>query len=196
MKRIFIIAVLLIAGLLAGVLTAHWQRSAAAPEVATLFATPRLLDWPALVDERGDPISASSFSTEWDLLFFGFTRCPDICPMTLGRLRTAIGQLPADERPRVWLVSVDPTHDKSEVLRDYLAFFDASFRGLTGTEAQIESLATQLGVAYSRVPQEEGYTMSHSAALFLLDREGRYAGLFTTPHDWPTISQDLARIVN
>ena len=127
----------------------------------------------------------------WDLLFFGFTRCPDICPMTLGRLRGLADRLPPGQAPRIWLVTVDPEHDTVSVLKKYVSFFDPDFAGITGAEPAIAELAGALGVAYARVPEGDSYTMTHSAALFLIDPDGRYAGLFNTPHQWEHITHDL-----
>ncbi len=193
MKRSLLIATILLAGLAAG-LTAGLLHREPAPRAATLFATPRELPPLQLIDQDGAPLTPERFEGRWDVLFFGFTRCPDICPMTLGRLRGLARQLPERRAPRIWLVTVDPEHDTAAVLRKYVSFFDPDFSAVTGTGQSIDELARALGVAYVKVPDGDSYTMSHSAALFLIDPGGRYAGIFNTPHDWRLIARDLGRL--
>ena len=193
MKHKLLIATILLAGLAAGMLASLVHRQPAL-RAATVFDTPRGLPAPELTDQDGVRLTPDRFEDRWDVLFFGFTRCPDICPMTLTRLRGLADKLPPGQAPRVWLVTVDPEHDTAPVLSKYVSFYDPDFAAITGSGQAIGELAGALGVAYAKIPDGDSYTMSHSAALFLIDPDGHYAGLFNTPHDWGNIMHDLEQL--
>lgn len=197
MTKNLLVVVALVAGAAAGLGLALLERERGAQlEAGTVFATPRTLPPTALVDHSGKPLTADRLTGQWDILFFGFTHCPDICPTTLVQLDRLLERLDAGaQAPRVWLVSVDPLRDTPAVLADYIGHYNRGFAALTGTEAAIAGLAAALGVAYSKVVDGDGYTMAHSGALFLVDPAGRYAGLFTTPHDWQLIAADLRKLI-
>ncbi|MBT8132607.1 MAG: SCO family protein, partial [Gammaproteobacteria bacterium] len=147
----------------------------------------------ALQGLNAAPVSPEQLRGRWNLLFFGFTHCPDICPTTLYHLTQSqqqLSDLPTVRQPQIWLVSVDPARDTPDVLQQYLAHFSSEIRGLTGPDAEIEKLATALGVAYQRINTEDSYTMSHTAAIFLVDPSANYVALFTAPHDYGVIASD------
>ena len=100
------------------------------------FPAPRALPALDLVDQDGKPLPPRFFDGHWTLVFFGFTQCPDICPTTLATLAQANKQfadLPAESRPRMLLVSVDPERDPPSILAPYVRFFDPAFLAATGT---------------------------------------------------------------
>ncbi len=203
MKRAHI-AMVVLAGVVAGVLVAYLVSNRAAPppqlERATLFAEPRALPAFELIDQSGAPFGVQRLQGQWTFLFFGFVNCPDVCPTTLATLaqvRRALGDLPEPDQPGVVLVSVDPGRDTPPVLAQYVAHFDPSFAGVTGNPGAIESLTQALGVAVVvGLPVADGnYAVDHTAAVFLVDPEGRLAALFNTPHDPGAIARDYRRIV-
>ena len=108
-------------------------------------------------------------------LFFGFTRCPDVCPTTLARLARLRGQMGSDgNKLQIVFVSVDPESDTPADIGQYTAMFGTPILGLTGTTEQIAKIAKAYHIYYAKVPQEGGnYTVDHSATVFLMDREGR-----------------------
>lgn len=199
-----LIAAIVAAGILAGIaaaLLATGDRGAPpALERATLFAEPRPLPAFALVDPAGRAFGPERLKGRWNFLFFGFVNCPDICPTTLATLaaaRSALADLPDDERPGVAFVSVDPGRDTPEIVGRYVAHFDPSFAGATGTRESIDALAAALGVAVIIGPPaaDGSYSVDHSAAIFLVDPEARIAALFGTPHEAQAIARDYRRIV-
>ncbi len=203
MPRLLIVAIVL-AGIIAGAATAQyfWRARGAPPELeqAVLFSETRALPGFALVDQAGRPFGPEQLRGHWTWLFFGFVNCPDICPTTLATLaaaRKSLADLPDAERPRVTLVSVDPARDTPEVLARYVAHFDPTFSGITGSAEAINGLANALGVAVIVGPAaaDGSYTVDHSAAIFLVNPEGRIAALFGTPHEAGTIARDFRRIV-
>lgn len=110
-------------------------------------------------------------------VFFGFTRCPEICPTTLWEMSEALKQLGPDTKFRVLFISVDPTRDTPEFLSRYLQSFDPRITGLTGTEAEIAAVGKEYRAFWEKVPLEDGdYTMNHTASVFLMDASGKFAG--------------------
>ncbi len=190
-----------LAAMLAGVWLAdiyrkHDSRAVLLPDqVITVFPDPKPLAAFALTDHKNRVFDLASLKGKWSFLFFGFTHCPDVCPTTLAVLarareniaRNAIG---ADDIQFVF-ISVDPNRDTAGKLRQYVDYFDATFLGVTGDNAQIGNLAGQLGAAYqvAITPGVENYPVYHSAAVFLLDPRARYHAVFTPPHDAGAISR-------
>lgn len=166
---------------------------------ATLLTPPRPLPDFELLDQSGAAFDPARLKNRWSLLFFGFTHCPDVCPTTLGVLAQAeksLADLPADRRPQVILVSVDPKRDTPQQLASYVKFFSPAFTGVTGTQQSIDAFTRSLGVPVMITPTANGdYTVDHSAAIFLIDPDGAMRALFSTPHEPTVIASDYRRIV-
>jgi protein SCO1 len=203
MKRAHV-AMVVLAGVLAGVLVAHLLRNREAPppslEHSTLYAEPRALPAFELIDQARAPFGPARLRGRWTFLFFGFVNCPDVCPTTLAMLADVRGRIAAEsagDAPQVVLVSVDPERDTPPVLAQYVSHFDPSFTGVTGDPGGIETLTRALGVAVVvGVPADDGsYAVDHTAAIFLVDPEGRVAALFNTPHEAGAIVRDYLSIV-
>lgn len=170
-------------------------------EHATVFPVPRDLPGFSLVDHTGAPFGPERLAGGWNILFFGFTHCPDVCPSTLAALTAArreLADLPDGERPGVVLVSVDPQRDTVARLAEYVAFFDPEFVGVTGEPAALEALTRGLGVAViAGEPDESGqYGIDHTATLFLVDPQGRLAAVFGMPHTPDGIAHDYRLILD
>ncbi len=160
---------------------------------ALALEAPRPVGDFALLDQHGVRYGPAEAGGRWQLYFFGFTHCPDICPSTLSVMRQTAALLPPALRAqlRFAMVSVDPARDRPQVLKPYLAHFSADFTGLTGDEAQIEAFASRLGAAYVRVPQGETYTVDHSTALVLVNPALELVAFFPAPHRAETLAEDL-----
>lgn len=132
----------------------------------------------SLTDHRGKPVTERDFLGKPTAVFFGFTSCPDVCPTTLARMGAHIDALgPQADRINWLLISVDHERDTPRSMAEYMTLFDPRIVGLSGTEHQVARAAESFQVQYRRVPLEGGgYTMDHSASVFLLDAEGRFAG--------------------
>ncbi len=143
---------------------------------------------------------------KWTFMFFGYTYCPDVCPIALVDLNDVYHNLAEkgdliEEKFKVEtqfvFVSVDPQRDTAEVLKDYIPHFNEVFIGITGKPEVIEGLARPMGVAYRRVPgeDEEGdYLVDHSASFLLIDPLGRLRATFSPPHDPKQIADDFRKI--
>ena len=180
---------------LAGGWPGGWGSS---PERATEIAPPRELPAIALTDQDGRPLDSNFFRHGWTLVFFGFTRCPDVCPTTLATLaqtRAALTDLPVAEQPRVLLVSVDPEHDRVAVLRDYVHHFDPAFLAATGEPGAVAAVAAGFGVPYAKVAMDVGqYTIDHGAGIFVVAPDG-IAAYSAAPHDAAVLARDYRLVV-
>ena len=201
MPRLLIVAIVL-AGILAGAATAQyfWRAQGTPPELeqAVLFSETRALPAFALLDQAGRPFGPEQLRGHWTLLFFGFVNCPDICPTTLARLRSLhAARDGALKSARVVLISVDGDRDTPERLKAYLAPLSADFIGLTGDPKATSKIAARFAAVFFKEPaaKDGSYTVDHSAAIFLVNPEGRIAALFGTPHEAGTIARDFRRIV-
>jgi protein SCO1/2 len=168
-----------VVSLLAGFLLSLVLRPAAdaeAPKLPGFYISrtdPAALDLEFLgVD--GNPRRLGDYRGRVLVIFFGFVRCPDVCPTRLFELAEVMKQLgPERSQVQVLLATLDPERDRPEILRGYLAAFDPAFGGLTGTPAAMAALAQRFYVAYRKVPLGDDYTIDHSAATYLVDAAGR-----------------------
>jgi protein SCO1/2 len=130
-----------------------------------------------LVDQTGKAVRDEDFDGKWQLVFFGFTSCPDICPTTLANVTAGLEELgPAAEQLQPLLITVDPERDTAPVLKEYLTAFDPRILGLTGTPEQVGKALRSFRVYAGKRPLEKGdYTMDHSAFIYLMDPKGDYA---------------------
>lgn len=197
-RQIATLALLALA-VLAGVSLSRWTAGpATALEGATAYPQPRPLPAFSLVDHRGEPFSRDALRGDWHLLFFGFTRCPDVCPLTLSVLREAVAPSAPGAAPLadVVLVSVDPQRDTPALLADYVAGFSDDFTGVTGTPDAIAAFAAAVNVAYGRVPLGDGgdYTVDHSAVVLAVNPASALHAVFTPPLDAAVIRRDLTTL--
>ena len=164
-----------------------------------VLATPRDLPAVELVDEHGAPFRPHDFVGHWSFLYFGYTYCPDVCPLTLVELNEVKLELAADrfsEPSAYYFVSVDPKRDTPERLREYVAYFDPELRGLTGSGDALAALAQASDTVFD-VPDDPGtdnYLVSHSSNVVLLDPNGRVHAMFAAPHDPSRLAHDFTRI--
>lgn len=166
-----------------------------APRLAsgTWLPQPRQLADFRLTDITGAPFTLANLAGGPSLVYFGFTRCPDVCPATLLKLAQIV-RVAGIPRPRVVFITVDPQRDTPTVLALYVHAFDPSFQGLTGDPRAVAGVAREFAVAVSRVELPGGdYTMDHTAAVFLLDARAHEVAIFTPPFDVAAFAADLKR---
>ena len=184
----------LAAGFLAG---RWWPADPPRLEEATaLFGEERPLPEFTLTDHNGDEYTRRDIGGGWTLLFFGYTHCPDVCPITLATL-TATAETAKEigtTSPRVVFVSVDPERDSPQHLNGYVSAFGDELLGVTGTHEELQKLAGPLGVFYARAGTGDEYLVDHSAAVLLINPEGELQALFGPPHDPDTIARDFHAI--
>jgi protein SCO1/2 len=168
-------------------------------ENATILPQPRELPPLDLVDQDNRPLPRDFLRNRWTVVFFGFTQCPDVCPTTLAtlaRMKKKLADLPAEQQPRVLLVSVDPERDTAAILKPYVTFFDPSFLGATGTIAATGQAAREFSVPFAKIPLPDGgYTMDHGAGLFVVSPAGALAAYSSPPLDATVLARDFRKVV-
>lgn len=167
---------------------------------ATLFEQPRALNDFMLTDANKKNFTMAQLKGHWNMIFFGFTHCPDLCPTTLSTLNQAYNKLQDQGQtpmPQVVFISVDPERDDPTQIKKYLSSFNPHFLGATGSEKQLKQLSQELSVIYAKIlqPDNKNYTIDHSGTILLINPQGQFAGVFTLPHDANKIAQDLKTIL-
>jgi protein SCO1/2 len=164
----------------------------------TLYPTPDPLPAFELESTAGGTVDRRFFEGHWDLVFFGFTHCPDICPATLQRLtfaRASLADRGISPLPRIVLVSVDPERDTPAVLRDYVEQFGDGVAGLTGNADAIRAFADALKIYYRRSSDDEAYSVDHSSVVLVVDPAARVRGLYSYPQDPAVIAAEYPVLI-
>ncbi|MGH8212775.1 MAG: SCO family protein [Rhodanobacteraceae bacterium] len=147
-----------------------------------------------LTSDSGKPTRAADFRGKYVLMYFGYTHCPDVCPLTLVHLHLVMQKLGKDaDKVRILFVSVDPARDTPRVLHQYVTAFDPRVVGLTGTPDRIAAMAKRYRAAFNRNAAQPGggYEVSHSSAIYVFDRRGRARLLGTSTDPAEEITHDL-----
>jgi len=134
-----------------------------------------------LTNQDGQAVTDQDFRGRPFLAFFGFTHCPDVCPTTLFEVSEIFRNLGPDaDRVRGIFFTVDPERDTPAALKEYLSSFDPRLSGLTGSPEEIAAVAKSYRAIYRKVPLEQGgYTMDHTAIVYLMDKQGRFVAPFS-----------------
>ena len=150
----------------------------------------------ALVDGNGRQVTDQTFRGKWLMVFFGYTHCPDVCPTTLSDIAQALDQLgPLASQIQPLFVTVDPERDDPATMRDYTQAFGTRILGLTGSPAQIAAIAKAYHVYYAKHPEGTGYSMDHSAIVYVMRPDGTPAGFLTPDIGASAIADKLKAIV-
>ena len=154
-----------------------------------LLPSPREIAPFSLIDQHGNEFTKAALLGHWSLLFFGFTSCPDVCPVTLSALAQAETKLSQSgpkrlfDELRVYFVSVDPDRDDPAKIDQYVSAFSPRFIGVTGSQQSLAAFAQQLNVAFMKVPDNKGgYVVDHTGNIVIVDPKGRYIGFMKLPH--------------
>lgn len=164
-----------------------------------LLESPRVADDFTLPTSTGETMSLSDFRGKYVVLFFGYTYCPDVCPITINELQQMVktlGPKRADD-VQVLMISVDPERDTPEQLATYLGYFDPNFIGMTGTVDDIQPIASQFGIYFERQPGSEntGYLVDHTAAVTVIDPEGHVRIIFSYGVKGADMASDLSYLM-
>ena len=150
-----------------------------------------------MIDQNGRSVTDKTLRGKPYAIFFGFTRCPDVCPTTLSRMAALRKQLGADgDKFEIVFVSVDREHDKAKDIGEYVKLFNTPIIGLTGSDAQIARIVKAFHVYYAKVPIAGGdYTIDHTASIFLMDREGKFVATIDHKEGQQVALEKLKRVV-
>lgn len=152
-----------------------------------------------LTDQDGDQVSLSDFEDKVVLIFFGYTNCPDICPMTMSVMNNVVDQLGDQaDHVQVVFVTVDPERDTQQKLKSYIPYYNKSFVGLTGTPEEIDKVADDYNVYYSKeeVESSSEYLMGHNSSVLLITPDGEIFLRYPQNRmDPASIAGDIKRIL-
>ena len=149
-----------------------------------------------LLDVNGKSIDQSVFDDTWSMVFFGFTHCPDICPITLQIMKDVVARLDeqAQQQLQIVFVSVDPARDTPDVLKKYIGYFDENFVGITGDVNNVHELTSSLGIVASFTANDtdpDNYGVNHTASLLLIDPQRRVRAKVSPPLEADKIVADV-----
>ncbi len=152
-----------------------------------------------MINHRGETVTEKSFAGKFMLVFFGFTYCPDVCPTELQVMTTALNTMGTmTDRITPVFVSIDPERDTVDVVANYISNFHPRLVGLTGSQAQVASMAKAYRVYYAKVENKErpqDYQMDHSAIIYLMGPDGKFLKHFTYTTDPAAIRDTLVQVV-
>lgn len=157
-----------------------------------------------LTGANGKTLGLNDLKGKWSFIFFGYTQCPDVCPLTLGILGQAFKLIErntaAFQDIQGIFISVDPRRDTPELLKEYVSHFNNKFIGVTGDTAQLDAFSRQMSVLYTIHPPDpkktgdaasgDNYQVTHNSTVFLIDPQGRIYGRFPPPH----LPQEIAEV--
>jgi protein SCO1 len=148
-----------------------------------------------LINQDGQTVTDQDYKGRPFLVFFGFTHCPEICPTTLFEVSEIIRKLGADgDRLRAIFITIDPERDTPAALKEYLSSFDRRLSALTGDADAIAAVAKSYRAFYRKVPLEQGgYTMDHTAIVYLMDKQGRFVAPFSLKRTTETSVAELRK---
>ena len=149
----------------------------------------------SLTDQNGRTVTDQDFKGRPFLVFFGFTHCPDICPTTMFEISEIIRKLgPDGDGVRALFITVDPERDTPAALKDYVSSFDPRIVAVTGDEAAIAAVAKAYRAYYKRMPLAEGgYTMDHTAIIYLMGKDGRFVTPFSLKRTTDAAAAELRK---
>lgn len=151
----------------------------------------------ALTDHTGKPRTLADFQGKVVVVFFGYTRCPDVCPTTMVEMKDVLAKLGGDaDKVQVLFVTLDPERDTQQVLAQYVPAFDARFLGLYGDLATTQRTAKDFKVYFEKRAgaSPESYTLDHTAASYVFDPAGRLR-LFVKHDQVPTLVDDIRALL-
>lgn len=151
----------------------------------------------ALTAPDGNTVSDKTLAGKPYAIFFGFTRCPDVCPTNLARMARLRAQLKADgDKFAIVFVSVDPEKDTPQIIGEYVKLFGTPIIGLTGSEAQLAQIKKSFAVFSEKVPTKGGdYTVDHTATTYLMTANGKFAGTIDHQESDTVALEKLQRLV-
>jgi protein SCO1/2 len=165
-----------------------------------LWPNPKPVGPFTLADQNQQPFGLERLKDKWTFLFFGYTHCPDVCPLTLSVLsdvKERLQQSPQGTQDvQVVFVSLDPQRDTPEQIGRYVQYFEEDFVGVTGDEETLSELTRQLGIVYRKTePGPRGdYLVDHTASILLTDPQARLVGVFGAPHKAQVIAERFSAI--
>ena len=165
-------------------------------ENAVLYPQPRPLPEFHLTQANGAALSNADWRGHWNVVYFGYASCPDVCPTTLATFKQVwsdLGKRDLTDRVRIDFISVDPQRDTPDRLAQYVAFFSPDFIAATGSDEELTRLTRALGLIYTRTSDANGtIEVDHSGSAVIVDPQARLVGMFRPPFTAAALTADLA----
>ncbi|WP_024599646.1 SCO family protein [Pseudoalteromonas sp. TAE56] len=163
------------------------------PDVdALIYENAKPLSDFTLNDQRGELVTKQQFLGQWNLVFLGYTSCPDICPLTLAKLNAVYKNLQADYPLQVWFLSVDPKRDTPAKRKQYIDYFNPDFLAVSGEHKHLFPVVRELGLIYAISDSSESeYAVDHSASVAMVDQHGAVRAIFK-----PEFKQGSVPLIN
>ena len=153
------------------------------------------------LNSKAGEVSLSDFKDKVVVVYFGYTNCPDACPIGLGKISAALQKMEAEQRNQVevLLISIDPERDTLQMLENYTSFFGENFTGLSGTSEQIAQIADNYKVLYQRVDMPDSgleYTVDHSSNTYVVGRNGVVRFIVSHSSGWQEYKDRMIDAIN
>jgi len=173
--------------------------TSALPQGITAIDPPIVLKDFSFLNQDSLPVGLKDWMGKLTLVTFGYTHCPDVCPINLAKFKQVkLALKDTAAQVNFVFVSVDGARDTPDVLKNHLRLFDPSIVGLTSDDVATRALATQFGVGYKlekATPDQKDYSVTHTASSFLVDREGRLARLYSYDLKFDAIAADIQQML-
>lgn len=159
---------------------------------ALVYAKAKPLSDFTLNDQHGEMVTRQQFLGQWNLVFLGYTSCPDICPLTLAKLNAVYKKLHPDYPLQIWFVSVDPKRDTSDKRKQYIDYFNPDFLAVSGDHKNLFPMVRELGLIYAiSDSRSDEYAVDHSASVAMVDANGAVRAIFK-----PEFKQGSVPLIN
>lgn len=188
MKRSILVGILVLTAAIIGGIIFNWYRDHYGGQP---YGAPF-----ALTDQTGKPVTEAAFRGQPTVVFFGFTHCPEVCPMTLSQMAGWLKTLGDEGKDiKAYFVSIDPERDTPDVMKSYVSTFSDRIVGITGDPDKVRAMAKSFGIYFKRVDTGDGdYNMDHTASVLMLNRKGDFFGTIAYEENPDTALAKLKRL--
>ena len=215
-RQWLVIVVVLVASVVLAVVLRAWLHPPLKLATAQLLPAPKTIQQDYVLTNGASAVHLNSLKGRWTLLFFGYTSCPDVCPVELqklGQLLKHFEGIDVNKQPLVVFVSVDPERDHPDQLQKYASYFHPALVAVTGSNLELAALANFFGAAFNRTATvaskeylvEAGadmpealrgeYMVNHTSRVFIVDPQLRYVGSFAPPYDTAALIADVEQLL-
>lgn len=168
----------------------------------TILPVPHDISPFSLVSAEEKPFTNQNLKGHWSLLFFGFTKCPQLCPTTLALLNDAYKNIEKNKHvplPQIVFISIDPERDTPKQILAFLQTFNKNFVGATGEKNELDKLTREMSILYAKVEDPEAmdtsmYNIDHSGTVLMVNPLGQLLAVFSRPQDAEELSDDVEKI--
>ena len=146
-----------------------------------------------MINQYGKEIPFPKASGKFQLIFFGYTNCPDVCPMTLHKIKQVIHDLDNDKKVEYYFISIDAERDKPELLKSFVSYFHPQIKGITGTIHNVKGIEKEFGILTRKFQGKSAlaYQLEHSVFLYLINRQGKLMLMYPGSSSTTQIVSDL-----